>query len=316
LDPIDVKFLGAGGNWVNLCSLIALGLNGYYSPLPKGSTVSVTTSDRGPACTDAPLLVAAGKYHMAITTPAWYGRAAYEGKAPFDKKLPIRALAVFQHDDRLVFAVRKETGIKSIADIAARKYPLKFSTPAPEMRHPAGIVAEMICKEYGFSFADIEKWGGKLLRDRPRNQNHPDSVPVNPEFDAVFDEAIMTRRWPKLTEKYDLEFLPVDKKVVDKMVGLGMQAGVLAKGRLKGVEQDVPTIDFSGWLLFCHADIPDDLAYFTMQAIEAQKAEIEARFPRPFSGMTGEVDFKKLADAPLPLHPGAERFYRERGCLK
>lgn len=316
MDALDVKILGCGGNWVNLGGLIALGLNGYYSPLPKGSTVSITTGDPGPTCLAAPRLIGEGKFHMGISTPNWYGRLAYEGKDPFDKPLPIRTLAVFPHDDRLAFAVRRETGLRRISDIREKKYPLKFSTPSREMHHPAGWVTEAILNEYDITYEDIESWGGKLLQDRPRNQNHPDAKPVSDEFDAVFDEALMTRRWNKLTEQNDLVFLPVDDAVIDTMVGRGMVRGAIDRGRFRGVEEDVPTIDFSGWLLMCHADIPDELAYLTIGAIEQQKEAIEDRFPPPFSGMTGKLDFSRMAgDALIPLHPGAEKYYREKGYL-
>ncbi len=314
--PVHLRILAPGANWIKVGSLIALGLDGYYSKLPKGSTVAVVTGDPGPSCTDAPRLVAEGQYDMAITTPAWYGQMAGEGRGLFDHALPLRALAVLPHDDRLVIAVREETGITSLRELVARRLPLRVSTPAPEMRHPAGIMADYVLRAYGASLADIERWGGQILRDRPRNQNHPDAAPVDPSFDVILDEAIMTRRWQRIFSQYRMRVLPIDEEVLDEFVSWGARRGVIPAGRLPGLTEDIPTLDFSGWLLFCRADLPYEIAYLTIQAIEEQHEAIEALFQDPFAGLTGPIDLTCICrDIGLPLHPGAESYYRERGYL-
>ena len=91
----ELRFLGPGFNWMKIQGIIAVGMSGYNSPLPQGTTVSVTTFDPGAACMDGPLLVAEGKFHTAITTPPWFGRMAIEGKGYFSSPLPVRALAPF-----------------------------------------------------------------------------------------------------------------------------------------------------------------------------------------------------------------------------
>jgi TRAP-type uncharacterized transport system substrate-binding protein len=315
-DAIDVKLLGGGQNWMALCARIAIGLNGYYSPLPKGSSVSVTTREPGSNIFEAPVLVARGDFHMAVTTPSWVGKLAAEGLPPFSEPLPLCALAQFAHDDQLVFAVRRTTGIRSLHDIRTKQYPLKVSTPLRETRHAAVWCAERVLEAHGFNLDDIESWGGKVLRDRPRNQKLPGVQPVSEEFDAIFDEAIMTNRWKSLTEKYDLEFLPIDEAIIDRFVQQGWHRGVLPKGRFPGVDHDVPGIDFSGWFLFCRQDMDAELAYHSIKAIDEQRAQIDEWFPTPASGMTVAVDMRRLAQGlPLPLHPGAEAYYREKGYL-
>lgn len=36
---------------------------------------------------------------------------------------------------------------------------------------------------------------------------------------------------------------------------------LIARGRLRGVDADGATIDFAGWLLYCHETLPGDYAY-------------------------------------------------------
>ena len=60
----------------------------------------------------------------------------------------------------------------------------------------------------------------------------------------------------------------------------------------------------------------EELAYFTIRAIDEQKTFIDRIFEIPLGGLTSQVDMREIARGlPLPLHPGAERYYREKGYL-
>jgi len=85
------------------------------------------------------------------------------------------------------------------------------------------------------------------------------------EFEAIFDEAIMTNRWKNLTTKYNLRFLPIDGDILQRLERKGWKPGVLPKGTFRGVDEDVPGIDFTGWYLFCRQDIDEELAYLTVR---------------------------------------------------
>ncbi|TBL73373.1 hypothetical protein EYB31_27070 [Paenibacillus thalictri] len=314
---MDVKISAPGLNWIRLASLLAIGMDGYYSSLPKGSTVSVITGNPGTRCVRAPELVANGDVHMAITTPSWYAKIAAEGKGPYSgNPLPLRALAAFPHDDRLVMAVRQEVPIHSLHELQEKKLPLHISMPVKEIEHPAGWVVEAVLEQYGLSLEDIESWGGKVLKDRPRFQNSPTSIPVDPSFSAVFDEAIMTRRWPKIANQYPLRYLPLDENVVAHFEEMGMARGFLEKGRLPGVQEDVLTIDFSGWLLFCREDMPFELGYLAARALDEQHEAINAIFAGEFAPMTSPIRMHEIGrNTPIPLHAGAEAYYKEKGYL-
>ncbi|HZO36077.1 MAG TPA: TAXI family TRAP transporter solute-binding subunit [Solirubrobacteraceae bacterium] len=313
--PVEFRILTAGRNWLNIGSALAIGLNGYYSPLGPGSSVTVTTFDPGAACMEGPRLVADGKFDVCMTTPQWYVDMARRGAGRFDAPLPIRALAVFPHDDLLGIAVRAETGITSIRDIVDNKIPIKLSTPSREMHHPGGYAADVVMEQYGFSREDIVSWGGTILEDRPRNQNDPKSVPIDPSFDMLIDEAIVAPRWKKVAEAYDLRFLPIEDEILERLGEMGMPTRAIAKDRLKGVDADIKTIDFEGWILCCSEDLSDELGYLVAQALDQECEAINARFG-PKSGMSSPMDMNKIGrNTPVPLNPGAEAYYREHGYL-
>jgi TRAP-type uncharacterized transport system substrate-binding protein len=308
----EYRFIMPGQNWIKIASVLGLELAGYNSPLPKGSTVALVMGDPGVMCMDGPGMVGRGEADVCMTTPTWYGAAAFSGKWDFDGPQAVRAIATFPHDDRLAFAVRAETGLESLADIRERRYPLRVAIPASSQLHPAGIVAEEVMAQYGFSLRDIEGWGGQVLRRISLGGEGP---VVDPGFDAVFDEAIMTERWHKLAEDHDLRFLALDEPVLKHFEARGIPRSTIAKGRLRGVDEDVPGLDFTGWVLLANADLPDDFTYLLTKTLDEQKDTIRGLFGQR-SGLTGPIDLAQSArELTLPLHPGAEAYYREHGYL-
>ena len=172
----ELRFLGPGFNWMKIQGIIAVGMSGYNSPLPQGTTVSVTTFDPGAACMDGPLLVAEGKFHTAITTPPWFGRMAIEGKGYFSSPLPVRALARFPHFDQLALAVKKSTGVNSFGELIEKRYPLRIST-APS-NHPAYWVTDQIFQAYGCRFEDVGRWGGTVSPRKGRRDGSMRCAPT------------------------------------------------------------------------------------------------------------------------------------------
>ena len=65
--------------------------------------------------------------------------------------------------DRFVMAFHPRTGIRSVADIKAKKYPLRVSV-REDPTHSTIVLIDQIFALHGFTLADIEGWGGKLVR--------------------------------------------------------------------------------------------------------------------------------------------------------
>ncbi len=326
--PIEVKILAAGTNWLRVGAMLGQGLTGYYSPLPKGSSVSVHTAHPGEMCLAGPGLVDAGKYHFAITTPPWLVRCAVEGRGAFgfaEKPLRLRSVGVLPHLDQLALAVRRDLGITSIRQLKEKKVPLRISTAPTHLGHPTGWVLDAVLAEYGMQIEDFEKWGGAVVYD-DRQPNFMEKVPEGKrdrvstmksgEMNAVFDEAIMTPAWKEIADNVDLTFLPIDQAVLDALDRkYGMRSTVIPKGRLRGVDADIPTIDFAQWIIYCHQDLPDRLVYLLLQGLQQQVRQIESMF-QPGQGLTGDIKISEMwKGVEAPLHPGAEQFYRERGHL-
>lgn len=170
-----------------------------------------------------------------------------------------------------------------------------------------------VIKAAGFTQADIRKWGGKIQSvSRP---SHPDrrAAIENGTINALFDEGI--KSWVQTAVGHGFCDLPVDGETLERMVAMGYRPSVVPKSRFQGMAEGVQTVDFSGWPMVVHADMPDDVAHALCEAIEARKDLMPTDNYKPLD--VAEIcanDEETPRD--IALHPGAERFYGERGYLK
>jgi TRAP-type uncharacterized transport system substrate-binding protein len=261
--------------------------------------------------------VADGKCSLAWVNPSVLLTMAYRGKGPFHKRLPLRTLAVFPSYDVMGFAVHESTRITSLSQIKQERFPLKLSTrlvtQSALRQNSTMFTIAAAMRAAGFTFAELRKWGGKIhLAPRPSDPTRRASI-EDGTVNAIFDEGI--KSWARTALENGFRFLPVDGVVCKSMVGMGYRPTVMSKSRFQGMAEDVTTIDFSGWPMIVRADMPDDSAYAICEAIERRKEVIPTDNYKPLD-MAQLCANDEEAPYDVPLHPGAKRFYRERGYLK
>ena len=264
--------------------------------------------------------VAKGVVDVGICTPydvalewARRGEHFYQGTA----YPQLRTLGYFPQDDRLVLAVRADSGITSFADIKAKKYPLRIATTSHDPDNMMTWVVDLVFKMHGIEPDDIVKWGGAWLEhDHPRK-----CLPqvTRGEANAVFNEGIMVPQWYELVESVPMRFIAMEESVLARLKQeYALRPATLPKGRLKA-DRDIPCLDWSNWAIIARDDMSDDLAYRIVSVMVEERAELEARYrhlPVERSPMTYPVDpYKMCKGLGAPLHPGAERYYREHGYL-
>ena len=260
----------------------------------------------------APIEVGKRRVDVAFINPSAIVTMAYRGKGVYREKLPLRALASFPSWDRMVFAVAKKLQVKSIRDIAERKIPLKVSTRSSGVYNTTAYTVEKILSFYGLSFAKIKRWGGSV-RESPR--------PTSPErledirsgrVNAVFDEGI--HNWLKEALDHDFDVVPLEPSIVRLLMKLGYRRSILPATRFPQLSRDIDTIDFSGWPLITHRWLDNDLAYSICQAIDARQSVIAVDDDKPLD-MRMLCRSTESAPLDIPLHPGAKRYYEEKGYL-
>jgi TRAP-type uncharacterized transport system substrate-binding protein len=245
-----------------------------------------------------------------------------EGRGPYKESVGnLRALARFPEADYTIWLVDESTGITSLEQVAERRIPLRVVSGrmGPEAPDPLSFVVEEVMNAYGFGQEALESWGGKVIH--PGNTHAGINVMKRGEADAIFQEAAFNRGWDELCEMRRMRPLPISRAVIDKLhAKWGLEETVVPGDRLKGMTKPLPTIHYGGWLLFCRDDLPEDLAYHVARTCVAISDEVGApQMPRPVNYRAIEVPItpKLLSSRTMiPLHPGAERFYREIGALE
>jgi TRAP-type uncharacterized transport system substrate-binding protein len=129
-------------------------------------------------------------------------------------------------------------------------------------------------------------------------------------LDVVFDEGI--NGWLRAALDAGYQALELEPDVLSRLEAIGWRRAILPRERFPRLERDLQAIDYSGWPLYTRESLPEEVAYKVCEAI-AQRFEYmpwtEPGFDRP--GLLGHDTEATPLD--VPLHPGAERWYREHG---
>jgi TRAP-type uncharacterized transport system substrate-binding protein len=250
---------------------------------------------------------------VAIVNPSAALMLAYRGHAPFKGPQPVRTLAVIPSLDQCVFAVKSATGLRSVEDIAAKKPPLRIGLRG-DPRHGLNTMVDHICAAAGFTLDELRGWGGdpKRFGPLPWPGGEKFQALARGEIDSIFDEA--ADYWIDEALDADMRILPMAESSVRKLEALGYRRGIIRKELFPRLPGDVLSIDFSGWPIFVHVELPDERAAQICAALDERKAHI------PWQG-DGPLPVERMCvDAPdtpldVPLHPGAQRYWKSRGYL-
>lgn len=278
---------------------------------PQGAdrwAVTLFASD-GPAAIEQ---VGSGEVQLALINPAGYLALAQRGKGPFGQAIALRAITVIPSPDQLAFAVTERTGLTSLRELGERRLPLRISMRG-QRDHALHPVVKEVLAAAGFSFDNLLSWGGQVRYDEglPPNRNRLGAV-ARGEVDMVIDEAV--RGWVNTAAGNGMRVLSLDEPLLTRLEALGLRRAVIPKSRYPNLPEDILTLDFSGFALYTHEEVADTIVTAICSALEARKDRIRWQEPGP---LPLERMCRDTPEGPLtiPLHPAAERFWRERGYL-
>lgn len=260
---------------------------------------------------DYPLVYAVvrGEVDLAAINPSAYLTMAYRGTGLFREPLPVRVIAVMPTWDRMFFAVSERTGLSSLADIAAHKYPLRVSIRRSQTHGTRFIIDELFAV-HGFSLRDLEAWGGSFhYVDAPNDPARLEAI-RDGTIEAVFDEGV--KGWGYVALDHGMKFLDLEQRARDRLRELGWPIGP-TRSHFPAHREEIMAVSFGGWPLFTRESLPEQVAYQMCRALDAgiERIVFDLETPIQLSDLCVGTD---AAPRDVPLHPGAERYYRERGC--
>jgi len=279
--------------------------------LPKGYAVDVQTTSPGGLA--APYIIAEGKADITLANAApvkW----ALEGTVPGRPKVSgVTALVGGLDTPYLVVIFTdsfvKKTGIKTMDELVGKKHPVRIAIKA------LGSFGEMACRSvfsaYGVTYDDIKSWGGSITHTGPaqivdllRDDKADITIDHIPAGQAAISELCMTTK---------VHFIQLPDKIISKLNEMGWNTVVMPKDTWKGQTEDIKTVG-SGTVLIASDKLPEEVAYLITKKICESKDELVSSFAslKPFDPATAWMPLKCGA----PLHPGAARYYKEKGYMK
>ena len=238
-----------------------------------------------------------------------YGHTAfdgYKGAAPtFKSANPnVRHLATF-YPAAFQTAVLADSKIMNYAD-------LKNKNISPGKAKWSGYAAyKMIVGKYGYSIDDVKKAGGVV-----HHVSYSDSVALMK--DGHIDAFSGLTSYPQasflsLEFKPGIRLLPMDKKVLDGILSSnpGYIQVDINNSHYKSLTKAVPTLG-AVTIMVVNKDVPADVVYNITKALWDNHADLVA-----VKGVWKKVKLENaLWGAALPVHPGAKKYYDEKGVAK
>ncbi len=295
--------LGQGTAWYVYGATIAELLR---KTLPPGSNVDVKPFSGGVGNAK---LVSKNETPLGLSFTVT-NRWALQGQEAYDAKLEnLRGLVGGLDAYYLIAMGTQKLNAASLKDIKDRKLPVRLYTL------PVGSLGEFgakqLLKEYGISYDDIKAWGGTIT-----HQGYKVIVDAFKDGRADLLIAVITPKHPSITEIAtfgQVKFLNLEAERVKGLEALGYKGETMPAGTIAGVAQTVNTVGFPT-VLITNAALPEPVAYtITKTVLDNKDALVRghaglAAFDPATSG--------RLDNVGIPLHPGAERAYREKGWLK
>jgi TRAP transporter TAXI family solute receptor len=303
--PVTLAFatLDTGSAWYVYGATIAELLR---KSLPPGSSIDVKPRAGG---VGNPRLVAKNETPLGLSFTVT-NRWAWDGKEAYDAKLEnLRALAGGLDTYYLVAVVSRKLPVGSIKELKDKKVPVKLVT------QPVGSLGEFAARQLlraqGLSYADLKAWGGSTAH-----------VGYNIIIDAFRDGradmlvAVITPKHPSVSEianSTDVKFVGLDDETIRGLAPLGYTPATMPADTFKNQAEPVKTVGFPT-VVITNKDMPDAIAYTVTKTIVENKDAL-------VRGHAGLKDFDpstawRPEKTGVPLHPGAERAYREKGWMK
>jgi hypothetical protein len=282
------------------------GTSGVYYPL--GVAIGKIYGDKIPgvktqvqatkASVENLVLLQQGRGEIAFTLgdslkAAWDGDPEAGFKAKLDKLRVIGAI----YPNYIQIVATAESGIKTLADLKGKS----LSVGAP--KSGTELNSRAILKAAGMDYKDIGK-----VEYLP----FAESVDLmkNRQLTATLQSAgLGVASLKDLSNSAEISVVSVPKETVEK-IGPPFVATIIPANTYKGQDQDVPTAAVVNYLVTSTA-VSDDLAYQMTKLIFDNLPELANAHA---AGKEIKLE-KAAANSPVPLHPGAARYYKDKGLI-
>lgn len=287
-------------------SIVTGGTGGVYFPLGGGLAQLISrnipgvqaTAEVTPASVDNMRLIGAKRADLAFTL-ADTAFDAFKGFPPFQTAVPIRTLTPLYNNFNHLVTI-DGTGINTIADVRGKRVSVGSPGSGTE------VTALRILEAAGIN---------------PDRDIRKERLGVDQSADAMKDRRIDAFFWSgglptsavldlALTPGIRVRLVPLESTLpaLQRKYGTLYFRAVIPKEMYIGLPANVPTVGTTN-LLVVHQDFSAELAYQITKLIFEKRPELALVHKEAANiTLTGAA-----GRSPVPFHPGAIRYFRERG---
>jgi len=275
---------------------LGVALSKVYTDKVQGSRPSVQATK---ASVENLNLLQQGKGEIAFTLGdslafAWAG----DEEAGFKSKLTKLRGVTAIYPNYIQIVASKESGIKTLADLKGKR----LSVGAP--RSGTELNARAILQGAGLSYQDLGK-----VEYLPFNESV--ELMKNRQLDATLQSAgLGVASIRDLATSVDIVVVEIPAPVVDK-VGAPYIKATIPANTYTGQAQPVQTAAVVNYLV-TRSDLKDETVYQMTKAIYESLPDLVAAH-----AAARDIKLENaLSGMPIPMHPGAERYFKEKGIAK
>jgi TRAP transporter TAXI family solute receptor len=245
-------------------------------------------------------LLQAGRGEIGLTlgdalSDAWRGDAEAGFKVPLKK---LRGVAGI-YPNYIQIVASADSGIKTLADLKGKRIAVGAPKSGTELN------ARAIFKAAGLAYGDFSK---------VEYLSFGQSVELmkNRQLDATLQSAgLGVSSLRDLAASIKIVIVPIPAAVIAKVGDPAYQVGTMPANTYEGQSTDVPTAFIQNFLV-THQGVSTDTVYKMTKSMYENLDHLAA------SHAAAKQINKNVAltGMPLPLHAGAEKYYREIGLIK
>ena len=292
---------GAGGGWYSIAGGIAT--------IIKEADPDIVIKVVPGGGLQNPAMVASKGAEIGWGLP-FLNAAAYKGMAPFEKPLTeLRALAGGMSMNYFHFYVDAESPLNTMDEIFGQKKKMRLAIS--QAGSSDTWVLERVLDSYKTSIPDLEKAGFTFLRgnyafqaNQFKDKNADGVFTFLAIPGAAVTEASVGRR---------LKLIDFSESALKHLEQFGITKGKIPVGTYEKAAntKDVVTA-VAGSVITVNKDMSDELAYRLTKAFNDNYEKVRT--------IHSSMATYEIKDGPtgcgVPLHPGAIKYYKEKGILK
>ena len=245
--------------------------------------------------------IKAGDMDMGVAQSDWQYHA-YNGTSEFEGDQFEKERAVFSvHSEPFTVIARDDSGIESFDDLKGKR--VNVGNPG------SGQLAtmEVVLDAKGWSMSDF------ALASELKPAEQAAALGDNKVDAIVYTVGHPNGSIQEAVSTVDAHLVPVDGEAIDKLVADNpfYAYSTIPGGMYNGTDEDVKTFGVKATFV-TSADVPDDVVYEVVKAV----FDNFDRFKKLHPAFENLKEEEMISDGlSAPLHPGAEKYYKERGWM-